>query len=648
MTHPSPKRNMVPKAVLIRSGLVSLTARPVNTAQPRTTVNSARPMTHVFNKAHLTIIRPINNKTTTKNNNFNKRVNIVSDKNVNTARPNAIVNAARLKAVLNAVKGNQVNAVKALACWVWKPKTKCRHRYAVSSLMDTAYRMSEGKENGEMLKESIDKGPFQLKPEITAKDKDGTTDILYSQTVEDLTPHEKLRYDSDIKAVNILLLRLPPGESIHSYYLRYAKVINDMNMIPMSMSNMQINTKFVNHLQLEWSRVVTVAKQARNLHSVNVDQFARKNQASAARVVNTVGDAGKNQPRVIRCYNFKGRGHITKQCTAKKRVKDSEWFKDKMLLAQAQEVGRWDILKTISNNESYDELMSNNNVICYADYMVTIGNDADNYVPPPVQYNDMILFVIEQMKSQVEKFNTNNRVVHQDYLKVTKENVATLQELLEEARALKHLDEHKGHASKFAERIQELLVYISALCPFTQRRVSSTNASGSKPRSNTKNHRIHITPSRSKKNKVEAQPRKSNSSVHKNNHVSDCNANVKNIAWSKFFENVCLSCNECLFSANHDACVVKYLKDVLNGYPLVGNLLGINFSSSSNTTLVIPLGQILTTTIILVDEPCPKLSLRYANARESLSRSDLNSEIHPFNLHDYGIERILSNEELTP
>ncbi|GJV71800.1 hypothetical protein Tco_1491795 [Tanacetum coccineum] len=108
MTHPSPKRNMVPKAVLMRSGLVSLTtARPVNTAQPRTTVNSARPMTNVFNKAHSTVRRPINNKTTTKNSNFNQKVN--------TARP---------KAVLNAVKGNQVNVVKASACWVWKPKTK--------------------------------------------------------------------------------------------------------------------------------------------------------------------------------------------------------------------------------------------------------------------------------------------------------------------------------------------------------------------------------------------------------------------------------------------------------------------------------------------------------------------------------------------
>ncbi|GJR53095.1 copia protein [Tanacetum coccineum] len=34
------------------------------------------------------------------------------------------VNTARSKVVLNIVKGNQVNVVKASACWVWKPKTK--------------------------------------------------------------------------------------------------------------------------------------------------------------------------------------------------------------------------------------------------------------------------------------------------------------------------------------------------------------------------------------------------------------------------------------------------------------------------------------------------------------------------------------------
>ncbi|GKF45644.1 hypothetical protein Tco_0135446, partial [Tanacetum coccineum] len=80
-------------------------------------------------------------------------------------------------------------------------------------------------------------------------------------------------------------------------------------------------------------------------------------------------------------------------------------------------------------------------------------------------------------------------------------------------------------------------------------RVSSTNASGSKPRSKTKNDRILQPSSRSKKNKVEAHHRKFKSSANKNNHVSDSNANVKNVALSKNSDTICLSCNECLFSA---------------------------------------------------------------------------------------------------
>ncbi|GJU40324.1 reverse transcriptase domain-containing protein [Tanacetum coccineum] len=64
---------------------------------------------------------------------------------------------------------------------------------------------------------------------------------------------------------------------------------------------------------------------------------AGNNQASGARLINTVGNTGTNQPRVFRCYNCNGEGHMAKQCTARKRVKDFEWFKEKMLLAQAQE-----------------------------------------------------------------------------------------------------------------------------------------------------------------------------------------------------------------------------------------------------------------------------------------------------------------------
>ncbi|GJS91387.1 putative ribonuclease H-like domain-containing protein [Tanacetum coccineum] len=116
---------MVPRTVLTRSGLISLNATwPVNTVQPRTAVNNAGPMKNGINNAYSNARMPFNKITAANNNNFNKRVNTVNDKNVNPARPNAVVNTARPKAVLSAVKENKGNAVKASTCWVWRPKHK--------------------------------------------------------------------------------------------------------------------------------------------------------------------------------------------------------------------------------------------------------------------------------------------------------------------------------------------------------------------------------------------------------------------------------------------------------------------------------------------------------------------------------------------
>ncbi|GKE71809.1 hypothetical protein Tco_1529881, partial [Tanacetum coccineum] len=109
MTRPSPKRNMVPKVILMRSGLVSLnTARQVNTAHPKIIMNSARPMTNLSKTAHSTIKWLIHKNTAFKNSDFNQRVNTVKDKNVNAARPKAVVNAARPKAVVNAARPKAV------------------------------------------------------------------------------------------------------------------------------------------------------------------------------------------------------------------------------------------------------------------------------------------------------------------------------------------------------------------------------------------------------------------------------------------------------------------------------------------------------------------------------------------------------------
>ncbi|GJY62591.1 hypothetical protein Tco_0464051 [Tanacetum coccineum] len=87
---------MVPRAVLMKSGQVSLnTTRQVNTAYPKITMNSARPMTNLSKSAHLTVKWPIHKNTIFKNSNFNQRVNTVKDKNVNAARPKVVVNALK-------------------------------------------------------------------------------------------------------------------------------------------------------------------------------------------------------------------------------------------------------------------------------------------------------------------------------------------------------------------------------------------------------------------------------------------------------------------------------------------------------------------------------------------------------------------------
>nr|GEU95552.1 Gag-Pol polyprotein [Tanacetum cinerariifolium] len=109
----------------------------------------------------------------------------------------------------------------------------------------------------------------------------------------DLSPEDKDRYNADIRATNILLQGLPKdiytlinhytdakdiwgnhkGETIHDYYVQFAKIINDMRNIKMTMSKMQLNSKFVNNMIPEWGRFVTAVKLNRGLRDSNYDQL---------------------------------------------------------------------------------------------------------------------------------------------------------------------------------------------------------------------------------------------------------------------------------------------------------------------------------------------------------------------------------------
>ncbi|GKC26420.1 hypothetical protein Tco_1033714 [Tanacetum coccineum] len=56
----------------------------------------------------------------------------------------------------------------------------------------------------------------------------------------------------------------------------------------------------------------------------------------------TPGASGSNsrKQRTAIYYNYKGEGHMSKQCTKPKRKRDDSWFKDKVLLVQAQASGQ--------------------------------------------------------------------------------------------------------------------------------------------------------------------------------------------------------------------------------------------------------------------------------------------------------------------
>ncbi|GJT90284.1 retrovirus-related pol polyprotein from transposon TNT 1-94 [Tanacetum coccineum] len=211
----------------------------------------------------------------------------------------------------------------------------------------------------------------------------------------------------------------------------------------------------------------------------------------------------------------------------------------------------------------------------------------------------------------------NNRSAHLNYINHLKESVETVREIVEEARVVKPLDNALNYACQYTKLSQELLEYVIGTCPksFNERdnkapstpvtrkkqvtfndkpgtsssntqkhevhqKVQQTNvpvihstgvntsteASGSKPRSNTKKNRILPAKSENKK-KVEDHPRTNKSVWTKVNRV-DSSISSKRVVINSNSESVCKTCNKCLNSANHEMCVVNILSSV-NATPTV-------------------------------------------------------------------------------
>ncbi|GJZ47379.1 hypothetical protein Tco_0601211 [Tanacetum coccineum] len=99
---------------------------------------------------------------------------------------------------------------------------------------------------------------------------------------------------------------------------------------------------------------------------------------------------------------------------------------------------------------------------------------------------------------------------------------------------------------------------------------ASTEASGSKPRSNTKKNRI-LPAKKENMKKVEVHLRTNKSVWTKVNRI-DSSISYKRVVINSNSESVCKMCDKCLNSANHEKCVVNILSSV-NANPTVKRVL---------------------------------------------------------------------------
>nr|GFB41844.1 hypothetical protein [Tanacetum cinerariifolium] len=216
--------------------------------------------------------------------------------------------------------------------------------------------------NGKLIHNSILNGPYarRMIPEPgDATRKVNVTETFHVQTDDELSEKELKQIEADDQAIKTILLGLPEdiyaavdsceiaqeiwlqvqqmmkgsdigiqekkaklfnewesftsneGESIESYYHRFLKLMNDLKRNKHFLEKIASNLKFLNNLQPEWSRHVTIVYQTKDLHTADYTQlydFLKYNQKEvdelkAERLANTQDPlalmANSNNPYVF-------------------------------------------------------------------------------------------------------------------------------------------------------------------------------------------------------------------------------------------------------------------------------------------------------------------------------------------------------------
>nr|GEW80531.1 hypothetical protein [Tanacetum cinerariifolium] len=294
------------------------------------------------------------------------------------------------------------------------------------------------RQHGRMILESIENGPLFWP---TVKENGVTRPKKYSE----LSATEAIQANCDVKATNIIIQGLPPQVYALVSTHKVAKELWErIQMLMQGTSLTKQEREF--HQQFEFSQpdivlvVLVFQKGDDPIDAINhIMSFLIAVVTSRYPPTNNQLRTSSNPRQQATINNGRGECHMSKQCTKPKRKRDKAWFKDKVLLVQAQANGQvlheeeLDILAdpgiaetqstqyVVTNNAAYqandlDAYDSDCDELSSAKIALMVVMDPIIMLSLSVQQDDLILSVIEQLKTQVincTKINQDNKNVNE-------------------------------------------------------------------------------------------------------------------------------------------------------------------------------------------------------------------------------------------
>nr|GEU33612.1 hypothetical protein [Tanacetum cinerariifolium] len=156
-----------------------------------------------------------------------------------------------------------------------RPPMLARGRYA--QWQSRFMRYVDTKPNGDALRKCILEGPYKLST-VTIPGQPATDDSptvkeqIVLEILSNMSSENKAHYNAEKEAIHLILtgirdevyLTIDACKTTHEMWIaieRFHKMMNEMVRNQFKVATMQVNVQFLQQLQIEWSRFVTVVKQ---------------------------------------------------------------------------------------------------------------------------------------------------------------------------------------------------------------------------------------------------------------------------------------------------------------------------------------------------------------------------------------------------